>query len=391
MGIEGNLTIRLSTDADTVQTAAIVSGRPVHASRVFEGKTVTRCLDLFPLLFSVCATAQSCAAVRACENANGRHPVDAVEMLRDKLVDMETVREHLWRIFLDWPAFTAGKPDKDSMMRVITIQNDYQKVLCPAQPVFLPEAAGCQPDRRGLEIVEARLTELLQTQVFAMPTSEWLMISDIEMLETWASKKQTVAASLIQYVIENGWSAAGQCDMHDLPTLSQDELHRRFQDSRFVERPRWQSECRETTTFTRVHSSLLNALEVTFGNGLLTRLIARLTELAQLSQRLMPIDMATADQQRERGVTPSHRGIGQARAARGQLVHRVELQGGVIGRYQILAPTEWNFHPQGVVVKALSTLNGDRTQIEQQARLLINAIDPCVGYELALERAVRDA
>lgn len=389
VGIEGKLTIRLSIAGDAVQEAAIESHRSVHACQALEGKTVIRCLDLFPLLFSVCATAQSCAAVRACENAMGRHPAEAVDMLRDKLVDMETVREHLWRIFLDWPVFMAGKPDKDSMMQVIAIQRDYQKALCPAQSVLLPDATGSQPDRSGLETIQARLGRLLETQVFAMPCNEWLMIRDWETLTTWASQRQTVAARLIQYIVETGWSVAGRCAMRDLPTLPPGELHQCFQDPRFVERPRWQSDCRETTAFTRVHSPLLDTLKLTFGNGLLTRLVARLTELAQLSQRLLPLDTAMMARQGEATAKPQ--GIGQARAARGQLVHRVELQDSVISKYQILAPTEWNFHPQGVVVKALSRLNGNSAQIAQQARLLISAIDPCVGYDLIVDGTTRDA
>ena len=71
-------------------------------------------------------------------------------------------------------------------------------------------------------------------------------------------------------------------------------------------------------------------------------------------------------------------------AARGRLVHRVEMENGTIGSYRILAPTEWNFHPRGVVAESLATLRGGRDKVEQQARLLINAIDPCVGYELSL-------
>jgi hypothetical protein len=49
--------------------------------------------------------------------------------------------------------------------------------------------------------------------------------------------------------------------------------------------------------------------------------------------------------------------------------------------YRLLAPTEWNFHPRGVVVQALETLAPD-ADLEQLASLLVEAIDPCVGYDL---------
>jgi coenzyme F420-reducing hydrogenase alpha subunit len=60
----------------------------------------------------------------------------------------------------------------------------------------------------------------------------------------------------------------------------------------------------------------------------------------------------------------------------------VELERGRIARYRILAPTEWNFHPQGVVAESLGALQGNSNEIEQQARMLVDAIDPCVGYDL---------
>ena len=79
-------------------------------------------------------------------------------------------------------------------------------------------------------------------------------------------------------------------------------------------------------------------------------------------------------------------GIAQVEAARGRLVHRVELDGDRVQRYQILAPTEWNFHPRGVLaqgVKGLAVSN--KALLRRQTELLINAIDPCVGYELQID------
>ncbi len=125
------------------------------------------------------------------------------------------------------------------------------------------------------------------------------------------------------------------------------------------------------------------ALKREYVTGLLVRLVARLTEIARLAGGLRLVSGVSAGEGAG-GVGPVNPGIGQAAAARGQLVHRVELNGDVIGGYQILAPTEWNFHPKGVVVQALSALTGDSASIEKQARLLIDAIDPCVGYELNL-------
>jgi Ni,Fe-hydrogenase I large subunit len=59
----------------------------------------------------------------------------------------------------------------------------------------------------------------------------------------------------------------------------------------------------------------------------------------------------------------------------------------VIKNYQIIAPTEWNFHPSGVAALSLHTLTAtDESTLRHQATVLIDAFDPCVKFELSLNR-----
>ncbi len=77
-------------------------------------------------------------------------------------------------------------------------------------------------------------------------------------------------------------------------------------------------------------------------------------------------------------------GLSQIPAARGLLVHRVRLAEGRVKDYRILAPTEWNFHPEGVVAAGLDAMaaRSDGPELEPLARLFIAAVDPCVEFEL---------
>jgi len=64
-------------------------------------------------------------------------------------------------------------------------------------------------------------------------------------------------------------------------------------------------------------------------------------------------------------------------------MHMVRLEGEVVRDYRILAPTEWNFHPQGPAAQALARLEAaNETDLKAQAELLIAAFDPCVGFEV---------
>jgi len=81
-------------------------------------------------------------------------------------------------------------------------------------------------------------------------------------------------------------------------------------------------------------------------------------------------------------------GVSQVEAARGRLIHRVEIEQDVISNYQILAPTEWNFHPQGLIKESLAHISAKNDkQWQHIAHLIINAIDPCVGYQLRMKHA----
>jgi len=337
---------------------------------------------MLPMLFTICGTAQACAGVRACEQALGVLPAEGVEAVRESLVRMEILREHLWRILLDWPVFLAESPENGGMVEMLALQRDYRQALTDGRDPFLQPG----PDRGySVDMPQALIEKValvLGQAVFDMSPRDWLDINCAETLSKWAVSGTTVAARLIDLVLQNGWSALGDCPVEALPFLEEGHLHQVLQDDDFVVRPQWFGNCRETTCLTRVESTLLQELQSIHGNGLLVRLVARLTEIAQLS-----LKMASPTEQE---AAPSvaivqNPGVGQIAAARGQLLHRVQVDDGRISSYQILAPTEWNFHPEGVVARSLAGIQGDREQMESQARLLINAIDPCVGYELSID------
>ena len=382
MGIEGRLSIGLVTGSGCVDQVSIDSSRPLYACRVFHGKSVSETLKMLPMLFTICGTAQACAGVRACEQALGLKVSASIEHLRDSLVAMETMREHLWRILLDWPGFLDQMPEKNGMTEMLALQHNHRQSLTAGQDPFLPGGAEQLFELAAVDDFAPQAGLILQQMVFGISPAHWLDIDTAEALEKWAASATTVAACLLRYVIQQGWSKVGDCEVKALPFVDAGYVQQLLQEDDFIRRPQWLGDCRETTCLGRVDSPLLQQLRSRYGNGLLVRLVARLTELAQLSRNLLPEKMA-ADA--ESPVSLQNFGVGQVAAARGQLLHRVRVENENIVRYQILAPTEWNFHPQGVVAMSLATVQGDAAQMQQQANLLINAIDPCVGYELRID------
>ena len=124
------------------------------------------------------------------------------------------------------------------------------------------------------------------------------------------------------------------------------------------------------------------------GGCVQTRVLARLLELAivvpmmeQWVRDLQPREPWCA----QGGLPDEGRGAGLSEAARGSLGHWVELRGGRIANYQIIAPTTWNFSPRdregvpGALERALEgapVLPGETTPVAVQH--IVRSFDPCM-------------
>jgi hypothetical protein len=87
----------------------------------------------------------------------------------------------------------------------------------------------------------------------------------------------------------------------------------------------------------------------------------------------------------ERGaLRTSGRGRALVETARGLLMHEIVLDGERIADYFIVAPTEWNFHPQGPIARLAARPRRKRSRCPGKAfaARAVAALDPCVRWEL---------
>ena len=362
---EGKLNFTLQWQEDGV-SARVESTRPVQACHVFQQCTVADTLKRLPLLFNICGQAQSVAAVRAIESISENYASDSVEKQRDLLVAFESIREHLWRILLDWPVLAGEQPLTGKLspwhQQLLALQNrinpNGELTQQPGQKAVAADFSSLNIPWQGLS---TEIGEMLKGDSGDIPLS--------------------TPECLLEPLRQQSWSALGGLYLDTLPEMPARELAEAFESIHdFVALPEWAGKVFETGPYARQlnHPRLIQAREL-YGHGVYTRLTARIVEVSQLldwiSQSFQ--DNTMADLQR------GEQGIAQVEAVRGRLVHAVELKGDRISRYRILAPTEWNFHPQGIAMQMLSSLD-DPEQIEKQAAWVIQAIDPCVGYDITV-------
>lgn len=129
------------------------------------------------------------------------------------------------------------------------------------------------------------------------------------------------------------------------------------------------------------------------GNGganVLSRTVARMVECARIvlqmedwTRQLTPLAPVHTDL----AVDPNHggQGMGLIEAARGSLGHWLQVQGGRISHYQIVAPTTWNFSPRdsagvpGAVEYALQGTPNVEGDDDAAVQHVVRSFDPCMA------------
>lgn len=401
MQLEGRIDIVLTRRGTRIENVDIRSSRPVRISALFEGMPVEKALSQIEIIFGICAKAQGYAAVTACEQALGRNPPSDVDAARKMIVAAETAREHLLRIATNWADLVNARLDTKSMIWIVSFPGLIQHGLFGEAPPYRPSPV-LAPDIVAIRRHIDDFDTVLEEHLLGEPPDSWLQRRNLEDLSEWMEKSSTISARLFSHVLKKGWQDAGRHRISFLPELPAEDLAEKlFQDHtfEFIARPHWHNQPCETNVLSRqAGTPLITDLTSQTGTGLLTRLAARLVELAILPglmrQTLERIEAdhggnsisINTESDNASSIPVSGRGLAQVEAARGRLVHGVEIHEGRIGKYRILAPTEWNFHPEGTVKQALTGLQaGSEAELKRVADLLVSSIDPCVNYDLRMD------
>ena len=263
-----------------------------------------------------------------CGKAQGRAAELALDAARgrdcaahiDAAIQAEVMREHLWRWLLDLPPLLGE---------------------APLQAEFRAGAACIAAGRR------AELAGLLDAPCFANMSRRLLAETDGVDPASRLLPQMDAQASL------TAW-----------PQF----------DAGFCREPHWLGRAAETGALSRRQGAAVTA------SAMAARWLARLEELR---------DWAAGREKVGAGGTASAvqaapgRGRALAETSRGLLMHEIALDGDRIADYFIVAPTEWNFHPQGPLAGWLGGRDaGDRAALQSFAARAVAALDPCVRWEL---------
>jgi uptake hydrogenase large subunit len=384
----------------------ISSSRRLDACRLLIGRPALEAPRLASVIFGVCGMAQGAASVSAIEDALGCEAAEEVRLAREVIVMAETVREHVLRVVLDWSRWLGEAPEADqAALAGLKDVAGAPGRLCAAlfggaSPFEM--GAKLEPTWPVIACIVDDMESVVRRVVFGVSPTAWSSEcsgSAGEGLECWAACGTTVAARMVAEVAVRDWLSIGHVEPHFLPGLEREALLTRLLSSEapsFVAAPEWNNAPCETGALAREYAGgLVNSVVGCWGAGLLARLIARLAETARsvagirgklerIKALSFPLGVGARNPSEVAMYDGDARlGAAQVQAARGLLVHAVELHGGRVRRYWIVAPTEWNFHPKGVASQALTGLYAaNEAELRRQAELVVYAIDPCVACDL---------
>jgi hypothetical protein len=299
------------------------------------------------------------------------------------MVAAECLQEYLWRLLLDLPPLLDEAPQLDEF---VLLRRGFAAVTgtLAAMPGWWEKEVD---DEAGWNGLAADAEAFLARVVFGMPCADWLGLED-DAFAAWPKDGATPTARLLARLsqMELGRSTVTLLPPADETLRALVPLLESAED--FPARPQWQGAPAETGALARqaMHPRLRG-----LGSTVGARVLARLVELARLPARLRAGEQSAEPWVRATALRPGV-GFSAVETARGTLVHGVTLaddKGNAgVARWRIVAPTEWNFHPQGAFAQGLAGAAArSEDEVRRAAALLAHALDPCVAYEIRVQHA----
>jgi hypothetical protein len=379
------------------------SSRQDWATRMGQGQSAQHLPHIMASLFNLCGQSHRVCSRMAIDAALG---LTVEQTLSQSLshetsytLALETAREHVRRMGLDWPR-AAGRSEA---AQTLATQATDSLQLCPLFKVVEPISTSDTTTNAILtsssHVWEATSDWLAQT-CLNMPAHTWLAAwqdAPMAWLQTWSKQSK----AWLPCLIAQAQSASGM----DVAFMPADALlpHANLTDLRawaltwadqpqFVLQPHWHGKLAHTGSWSRLH-------EVIRPENLLTPWLLLGYRLADLIRLCLTQGMVQTAVEAKGQVLANkeaqvlacgalqvgeRQGLAWVEMARGLLMHQVTLDANdCVAQVQVLAPTSWNFHAEGVVASVLAQLP---TQA-QDLSWLMTAFDPCVPFEVCASTA----
>ena len=351
------LTIRVALADARVCAVRISSTRATHLSRLFIGRPAQEAPLLAQRIFALCGVSHRLVAARAIASARGE-PISA---RRNRLETTALIAERLSaslqsNLILSLEA-GAGMINPELIPPVSDLLSLARELYGEALACSERESLDCGKTRSRIDEICARGRNLFLRELQAGTSGS--VFNPLEK-EFAGSENLTAVAP----------DPLGDDD--------DDEVLQGIRDNgaSFAANPSLDGRAPETGAFARCWART----DLSKG-ALVARFEARMIDIAECFAEL---EASETGEPAFQAFSPSPReGFAAAETARGRLYHWTRLSADDrIEDHQIVAPTEWNFHPTGPFIEALlgATMEPDRA--DRRIAQLAGLFDPCVPFRV---------
>lgn len=358
MSLQGQLTIELHIESQangfSINNIAIELNRPIIAEKMLVNQKTQTALERISHMMTVCQHAQLVATKIALKK-----PITPSDI---QGIVYENIEQLLWRLLIDLP-------------KVCHLDVDLSHFIALRQAI---------KQASEIKIIQ-RLANSVFNQVCQSNAQEFSEF-DVEQFNQWLATSGSLMAQCLVQVKKHFPSQEKANSINVLePTTEQLSTLATLlaSNKQYSQTPTIANKAAETGCYAKsVHSPLFESF-ITLGT--VGRYAARLIELAKLiSELAQQIESA----QLVGEIENDQYQLAWVQTARGLLVHKVQMQSELIKHYDILAPTEWNFHPEGalksmLVGKSFST----ETEAINAAKLMVIILDPCIEFSIGVSHA----
>lgn len=371
--VDGRLVARTLTSARADGIAGALAGRPVQS--------VPR---LLPQLFPLCGTAHAVAGVAAIEEALGIVASPAELAFRELILLAEHGAALGWRVLMDWAPLIGQPPEAHAC----------GEIRRTAAAVGATASAGAErghwariggtrrrPDRNGLG---RTVSEIARRLVDLFPEAADPVLS-LGGLERAMQRGASIPARMISGARAGALAEYGRHDRPLLASRTADWFAARLAaEPGFCRAPTLDGIPAEVGPLAAQRHPMVADAVAQWGPTLATRLLAAALDAPVVAQRLQrTLDRLADADPVEVDLARSGCGTGIVETARGPLAYFIEVEGGRAKMLRSVAPTEWNFHPDGPFMAALAAAPRLPDPV-LAARLLAASFDPCVPLRIEM-------
>ncbi|MCF6200516.1 MAG: nickel-dependent hydrogenase large subunit [Hydrogenimonas sp.] len=404
--IEGEAELHCAYGTDgRVVDAQIQFTSARNIEKILQGRDPKDALIINPRVCGICNHAHLIATVRALEACYKSVKISQKSQIcREVTLSLELIQSHFKWFYLTIMPLLGFKPAIEKALKPSRIAAEAIAAFAGQYPHnSYAIAGGIVSDITPIELINAkeRIEALKKLFKESLIDADPALFKECDKIETMLKHRGDMPLAMAK-IIENGWQMMGKSEDRFIvfaegafkkgksigtrvsTNISTGHIKEESIKRSLAKRVLYKDRGYEVGPLARamlMKTALIKESHRKYADSIFSRILARVCEIPQLIIYIESL-LHRLDLSEESWIDPGEFpkravGAGVVEAARGSLVHKVEIEEGVIKEYNIITPTQWNLgsgdiEKPGIAQKALIGLkNSDPIE------LVLKSFDVC--------------